>query len=127
MTIKVDPIKLIYKYKNNNKRKQYNLYIFIGSQIDENIMDILKQITYLTFIETLEKISDKNKSDLEITFGEFWYKKLFVIAHLDNEISKILKIDNLKNKMLKKFGKEWFLKHLNQYNLNKINISVSYA
>ena len=63
MTIKVDPIKLIYKYKNNNKRKQYNLYIFIGSQIDENIMDILKQITYLTFIETLEKISDKNKSD----------------------------------------------------------------
>ena len=35
-----DPIKIIFKYKNNNRRTQYHTYIFIGDQ-PKNITDIL--------------------------------------------------------------------------------------
>ena len=36
-----NPIKLIYKYKNLNRRVQYQLFIFIGFNIPENIKKIL--------------------------------------------------------------------------------------
>ena len=37
------PIKIIHKFKNNNRRIQYIQYIFIGS-IDDEIMNMLKLI-----------------------------------------------------------------------------------
>ena len=40
MTIET-PIKIIHKIKNNNRRIQYLQYIFIGSNVDESIMNIL--------------------------------------------------------------------------------------
>ena len=40
MTIE-NPIKIIHKIKNNNRRIQYLQYIFIGSNVNEDIMNIL--------------------------------------------------------------------------------------
>ncbi len=37
------PYKIIWKYKNENKRTQYNTYIFLGSTIPKNIKNILKK------------------------------------------------------------------------------------
>ena len=39
-----DPIKLIYKYKNLNKRIQYQLFIFLGYKISNDIKTILEKI-----------------------------------------------------------------------------------
>ena len=39
-----DPIKIIHKFKNNNLRTQYKIFIFIGSLVTDNIMKILKSI-----------------------------------------------------------------------------------
>ena len=36
-----NPVKIIHKFKNNNRRIQYKIYIFIGSQVPKNIMEIL--------------------------------------------------------------------------------------
>ena len=38
-----NPIKIIFKYKNNNRKSQYGLYIFIGD-IPNKIYSILKKI-----------------------------------------------------------------------------------
>ena len=39
-----DPIKIIHKFKNNNNRNQYKVYIYIGYLIPKEIMTILKNI-----------------------------------------------------------------------------------
>ena len=38
------PIKIIHKYKNNNRRIQYIIYIFLGFIIDEELINILESI-----------------------------------------------------------------------------------
>ena len=38
------PIKIIHKFKNNNGRIQYKIYIFIGMLLNNNIYDILESI-----------------------------------------------------------------------------------
>ena len=48
-----NPVKIIYKYKNNKNRIQYQLYIFIGSLVDSNIVKILNKIKNLNFYDTL--------------------------------------------------------------------------
>ena len=38
------PIKIIHKFKNNNRRTQYIQYIFIGSNVDNDILVLLESI-----------------------------------------------------------------------------------
>ncbi len=47
-----DPIKVIFKYKNNNRRVQYHMYIFVG-----NIPNNIYPIEYIgaCFIKTFHK------------------------------------------------------------------------
>ena len=47
-----DPIKLIYKYKNLNKRTQYQLFIFLGYMVSSNIKKILEKIKDLNFYDS---------------------------------------------------------------------------
>ncbi len=44
-----DPIKIIFKYKNNLKKVQYHIYIFIGDIVDTATMKILNKIEKLDF------------------------------------------------------------------------------
>ena len=44
------PIKIIHKFKNNNRQTQYIQYIFIGSNVDDEIMTILEYIKNKSFI-----------------------------------------------------------------------------
>ena len=37
------PIKIIYKYKNDNRKIQYQYYIFVGSLIQPNLLKVLKK------------------------------------------------------------------------------------
>ena len=39
-----NPIKIIHKYKNDNRRVQYNYYIFVGSLVNQNVRKILLKI-----------------------------------------------------------------------------------
>jgi hypothetical protein len=36
-----DPIKIIHKFKNHNRRIQYKVYIFVGSLVPQDIIKIL--------------------------------------------------------------------------------------
>ena len=72
-----DPIKLIWKYKNNNRRVQYNKYIFIGDIVPKDIMKILEKIEDLDFYETLFKLHKNEYNKLESFYGEKWYDKFF--------------------------------------------------
>jgi len=44
-----DPIKIIHKFKNNNRRIQYKNYIFVGPLVPEDIIKILELIPRMLF------------------------------------------------------------------------------
>ena len=55
-----DPIKVIHKIKNNNKKTIYKVYIFIGQIVPNNIIKILNSISNLDFYLTLSTINEKD-------------------------------------------------------------------
>ena len=48
-----NPFKIIHKFKNDNNKIQYLLYIFIGEFIDSELMNILNSISKKDFFDTM--------------------------------------------------------------------------
>jgi len=72
-----DPIKIIHKYKNNNRRIQYKIYIYIGSLVPKDIMKILDLIIDNDFFSTLNFLNKTDYEILENFYGKLWYEKFF--------------------------------------------------
>ena len=69
-----NPKKIIYKYKNINKRIQYQLFIFIGSNVPDNIKKNLKKIKNLDFYNSLISLSLNEFKELSKYYDAKWYK-----------------------------------------------------
>ena len=107
-----NPIKIIYKYKNNNRRNQYKIFIFIGSLVNEKIMNILNIIKNKDFFNTLKIISLKQYKEISNYYGEKWYEYFFTSYHINNEKNTIIKNNNKKKIIVDKYGKEWYKIHI---------------
>jgi len=102
-----NPIKIIHKFKNNNRRIQYKIFIFIGSLVKDNVMKILKLIEDKDFITSLTVLSAKEILQLESTYGKKWYEIFFTSYHINYQ-RNIIKNNNSKKKILEtKLGKDW--------------------
>jgi hypothetical protein len=66
-----DPIKIIHKFKNNNRRIQYKVYIYVGYLVPKEIMTILNSFIDKDFYLTLNTLSKKQYTELEKMYGEF--------------------------------------------------------
>ena len=123
-----NPKKIIFKFKNKNRRIQYNCYIFLGSLVDNNIKKILEKIKDLSLFDSLIKITKKENIKLSDKYGKYWYKYFFNFYHLESEFKKILNTDNKKKQLKKKYGTEWFQNHIkiNKLILPKLRHSYSY-
>ena len=75
------PLKVIHKFKNNNRRTQYLQYIFIGSLLNENILVILESIKNKPFFDTLVFLG-KNKKFPQISKKK--KKKIFILYLLSD-------------------------------------------
>lgn len=106
-----DPIKIIHKYKNNQKRVQYNVNIYIGP-VEQNIMTILNTIKDMSMQDTLINIDINDINLLTNKYGEYWYVYFFILPH----IKHTLKIIN-KNIIVNKFGEKWYEKHISDNNI----------
>ena len=67
-----NPIKIIHKFKNNNRRIQYKVYIFVGNIIDESLLKILNNIQDKDLLTTFNLLSTKEIKQLESYYGEKW-------------------------------------------------------
>jgi len=122
------PIKIIYKYKNDNRKNQYQYYIFVGSLLQPNLIKVLKKIKDLNFFDTLITLSDKEITLLVNFYGEYWYKFFFITEHLSFSITNISKSSQKRNDIIEKFSKEWYNEHIDnikyitrsQYNFQTI-------
>lgn len=107
-----NPIKIIHKFKNNNRRVQYIQYIFIGSLVDDNVYNLLKSIKNKNFYETLEFLNKSKLKILEDYYGDKWYTFFFNTKHIKAQKDIILKSSAKRNNISSKLGKEWISKHL---------------
>lgn len=71
-----NPLKIIHKFKNNNRRIQYKVYIFIGNIIDDSLMKILNNIQDKDLLTTFNLLSTKEIKELESFYGKKWYEFL---------------------------------------------------
>lgn len=120
-----DPIKIIHKFKNNNKTIQYKVYIFIGSLVPNEIMNILDTIIDKDFYITLNTITKTEYEILENFYGEFWYNKFFISYHVKNQRLIIDSTSTKKKSLETKYGKDWYKKHIIEPPIKKV--SYSYA
>jgi len=120
-----DPIKVIHKYKNNNRKIQYNVLIFVGNLLTDSMNKILKKIKDKNLYDTLTGINDREIELLIKNYGEKWYKKFFIDKHIKYTFEKIIKENESKKKeIIKKYGKEWYNLHIDNYlEISKITYS----
>lgn len=120
-----EPIKLIYKYKNNNGKQQYNIYIFIGKLVDEKVINILEKIKSLNLYDTLIQLTDIEIKNLEKIYKEYWYEKFFNNYHI-NHMKKKINETGLKKNIIDKFGEEWYNFHFIERDLSSKKILYNY-
>ncbi len=107
-----NPIKIIHKFKNNNRRVQYIQYIFLGSLVNDDVYNILKAIKNKNLFDTLNFLNKNKLKILEENYGEFWYTYFFNTYHIQAQKNIILKSSAKKSSISSKLGKEWISKHL---------------
>ena len=127
-----NPFKIIHKFKNDNNRIQFLVYIFVGSLIDDEVVKILESIKDKDFYDTLIYINPKKRKIIETTYGEKWYTYFFINEHLTYSIKKINDDKKLQKKVIESQGKEWYqknieLKNASVKNLFKKNIPFSFS
>ena len=120
-----DPIKIIWKYKNNNSRIQYQQYIFIG-KVSKQIKSILDKIANFNFYDTLINLSKDEYAQLEKTYGIKWYNSFFNKYHVNFTIYNIRDTNILKDELTQKYGKDWFQTHIQSHILMEKKIIYSY-
>jgi len=108
-----NPKKIIFKFKNKNRRIQYHTYIYIGPLLQNNNRKIIESFKDKTFYETLIGIKKKEIKILTDIYSQYWYKYFFNFYHLEHEISKIKNNQTKKNILKRKFGSSWIKEHIN--------------
>ena len=120
-----DPIKIIHKFKNDNRKIQYKIYIFIGSLVDPKIMTILEIIKSKDLYNTLISLSPANYKLLEIAYGMFWYETFFISYHIINQFKLINTTISKKKEIETKYGTKWYAQHITKPPVQKVLYSFS--
>ena len=120
-----DPIKIIWKYKNDNRRTQYMTYIFIGT-VSKNIKKILDKIENLNLYDTLLQLTKDEYNQLEKFYGVNWYNKFFNLYHINNTIYSIRETALLKKEIIDKYTQTWYDTHILNHQLMERKLIYSY-
>ena len=102
-----EPIKVIHKYKNHNKKIQYNVLIFVGNLLDESTNKVLKKIKDKNLFSALTELNDRDIDILTKEYGIKWYKYFFIDKHIEHIFYKVIKSNESKKKeIIKKYRQE---------------------
>lgn len=101
-----NPIKIIYKVKNNNGKHQYYNYIYIG-KIPNNISKILDKIKDLSIQDTLLTLTQNERKEIEKYYGANWFKFFFNKHHILSSFKNIQKNKQTLDDLVKKYGLDW--------------------
>ncbi len=119
------PIKVIWKYKNNNKRIQYSIYIYIGN-VPKDVNKALDSIKDYTLYEVFAKLSKQEYNILEKYYGLYWYRYFFNTYHINATLLTIRENKIQRKELTDKFDKEWILTHIDNGVILEKKILYSY-
>lgn len=119
------PIKVIWKYKNNNRRIQYNTYIYIGN-VSKDINRVLETIQEYTLYETFAKLSKQDYNIMEKFYGIYWYRSFFNTYHINAILLNIRENKIQRKEMTEKYGKDWVSIHIDNGIIMEKKILYSY-
>ena len=119
------PIKIIHKYKNNNRRVQYNIYIYIGKLLPSSLTDILEYIKNKDFYTVMANIKKSDYNELEEYYGKYWYNYFFTSYHINAQKKNIINTKSKINTLIDKHKKEWYHEHIETEYIN--NSPYSFA
>ena len=123
---KIEPIKILYKYKNINRKNQYLTYIFLGA-LGKKYEKILNKIENLNLYDTLLEITKEEEYKLIEGFGELWMVKFFNIYHISGFVNKLEDKPELKKKLLKKYEEEWLNNFISKFKKEIVYKKVNYS
>lgn len=123
---KIEPIKIIYKYKNLNRKNQYLTYIFLGN-LGKKYDKILNKIEDLDLYNTLLEITKEEEYKLIEGFGELWMIKFFNIYHISGFVNRLDEKPELKKKLLKKYEEEWLNNFISKFKKDIVYKKVNYS
>jgi hypothetical protein len=121
-----DPIKIIWKFKNNNRRIQYHTYIFVGELVPE-LDKVFNKIKSLNLYDTFIQLSKAEYGKLESKYGERWFDKFFNMYHINFTIDQIKNSQPMKKELITKYGEKWYNTHIDKYQLSDKKLIYSYA
>lgn len=107
----MDPIKIIFQFKNSKRKIQHHQYIFIG-KVNDDILDILNLIKNKTLTQTFRTLTKKQYSLLENGYGLKWYFYFFNKYHMIKSFANIKSVSKLKAEILKIMGDKWYSEHV---------------
>jgi len=119
-----EPIKVIWKYKNNNKKIQYQLNIFVGN-VPKHIMTILDKIKDEDLYTTFTILSKKEYDTMEELYGKTWYLYFFNSQHVKHSMYDITA--NKQDELIEKYGEEWFTTNITQGMISKIKTRYTFS
>ena len=120
------PYKVIWKYKNNNRYNQYQVYIFVGKYV-KNLDNIFKKIRDMDLFDTLISLTKQETKKLVSTYGEEWYRGFFNMYHIGYTFHQIQLSKQKKKQIIDIHGKDWYNEHILDKTISKKNIIYSYA
>jgi hypothetical protein len=119
------PIKVIWKYKNNNRRIQYNTYIYVGT-VSRDVNRVLDIIQEYTLYETFAKLSRQDYNVMEKFYGTYWYRSFFNTYHINAILLNIRENKIQRKEMTEKYGKDWVTIHIDNGIILEKKILYSY-
>lgn len=120
-----DPIKIIWRYKNSQRRLQYHIYIYIGN-VPKDVLKILNNIASLNFYDTLISLTKAEFMRLEEYYGKMWYLKLFNTYHINYIINLVKESSTQKKELTDKFGQVWITDHIEKHTIMKHKLFYNY-
>ena len=126
LKFKLEPIKIILKYKNSNRKNQYETYIFVGT-IGKRYDSIFSRIEKLNLYETLKEITIDEEKSLVNGFGDFWMTKFFNIYHISEFVNKIEQNSKIKSVLIDKYNDIWLQNFINKFKNDIVFKKVYYS
>lgn len=121
-----DPVKVIWKFKNNNRRVQYLTYVFIGD-ISNDIKKPLDKIKDLNLYDSFIQLSTTEYKNIKNEYGERWFNKFFNTYHINFTIEQIRNSAPMKQELTAKYGDVWYKDIIDKYMASEKKLIYSYA
>jgi hypothetical protein len=112
-----DPFKVIWKYKNENKKYQYLFCIAVGNILPKTVKKVLKKIKDLNLFDTLISLTEAEYKAMAEKYkaGQYWYRNFFPNKHIEATIKNIRNNKSKKDDIIEKYGEDWYKLHIAEF------------